>query len=131
MPMDDFVYVVTPFSVCLIRLEKNRVNEIQTLSAAIAISDNFSKDTLKPFQSESSKTERSTLNYTVQELKLDQTTRIMPLPGHRVLVCDQNGNWQMLALKFDQADLDVAEVNFIPISHEDKITPSRIAITWT
>ena len=93
MPMDDFVYVITPFSVCLIRLEKNRVNEIQTLSAAIAISDNFSKDTLKPFQSESSKTERSTLNYTVQELKLDQTTRIMPLPGHRVLVCDQNGNW--------------------------------------
>lgn len=49
MPTDDFVYVITPFSVCLIRLEKNRVNEIQTSSAAIAINENFSKDILKPF----------------------------------------------------------------------------------
>lgn len=49
MPTDDFVYVITPFSVFLIRLEKNRVNEIQTSSAAIAISEHFSKDALKPF----------------------------------------------------------------------------------
>ena len=36
----------------------------------------------------------------------------------------------MLSLKFDQADLDVAEVTFTPIIHDDKITPSKIALTW-
>jgi hypothetical protein len=64
MPIDDFCYVLTPFSVLLIRLEKNRVNEIQTSSAAIAIAEHFSSDPNKPFELTASKTERSVLNYT-------------------------------------------------------------------
>ena len=64
MPVDDYCYVLTPFSIYLIRLEKNRVNEIQTSSAAAAIADHFSDDPKKPFELSKSKTERSLLNYT-------------------------------------------------------------------
>jgi hypothetical protein len=63
MPIDDYCYVYTPFSIYLIRLEKNRVNEIQTSSAATAIADHFSDDPKKPFEFSTSKTERSLLNY--------------------------------------------------------------------
>lgn len=64
MPIDDFCYVLTPFSILLIRLEKNRVNEIWTSSAATAIAEHFSSDPNKPFELTTSRTERSILNYT-------------------------------------------------------------------
>lgn len=70
------------------------------------------------------------LNYTAQEMKLDFTTRLVPLPGNRILVCDEKADWHMLALKFDQADLDVAEVIFTPIQCDERITPSKIAVFW-
>lgn len=101
MPIDDYCYVYTPFSIYLIRLEKNRVNEIQTSSAATAISDHFSSDPNKPFELSASKTERSLLNYTTYEMKLDFTTRLQPLPGNRLLICDERADWHVLALKFD------------------------------
>lgn len=48
-------------------------------------------------------------------MKLDFTTKIVPLPGNRLFVCDERTEWHVLALKFDQADLDVAEVTFTPV----------------
>ena len=37
LPTEDYCYVLTPFSIYLIRMEKSRVTEIQTSSAAKAI----------------------------------------------------------------------------------------------
>jgi hypothetical protein len=129
-PIDDFCYLTTPYSLCLVRLEKNRVNEIMTSSAANAVAEHFSTDPNKPFEPVESKTQRSVLNYTSQELKLDFTTRVVPLPGHRVLVCNEMSSWQILSIRFDQANLDVADVTFLPIACDEKITPSKIAIVW-
>jgi len=100
-PLDDYCYILTPFSICLIRMEKNRVNEIQTSSAATAIAEHFSNDVNKPFDPTPSRTERSVLNYSSKELKLDYTARVIPLPGHRLLVCDERTEWQVLTIKFD------------------------------
>lgn len=64
-PVDDFCFLLTPFSFLLVRLEKNRVNEIQTSSAATAIAEHFSSDPKKPFEpSANQRTQRSVLNYT-------------------------------------------------------------------
>ena len=48
LPTDDYCYVLTPFSVYLIRMEKSRVTEIQTSSAAKSIQDYLQNDPLKP-----------------------------------------------------------------------------------
>jgi hypothetical protein len=37
----------------------------------------------------------------------------------------------MVSIKFDQADIDVAEASFQPITADDKLVPSQIAIQWT
>ena len=44
LPTEDYCYVLTPFSIYLIRMEKSRVTEIQTSSAAKAIQDFFLDD---------------------------------------------------------------------------------------
>ena len=44
LPTEDYCYVLTPFSIYLIRMEKSRVTEIQTSSAAKAIQDYFQSD---------------------------------------------------------------------------------------
>ena len=111
-------------------MEKNRVNEILTSTVASTVADHFSYDPLKPFEHQDSKTQRSVLNYTSQELKLDFTTRVVPLPGHRVIVCDEKSEWKVLSFKFDQADLDVADVTFTPVVCDEKLTPSKIAVIW-
>jgi len=129
-PIDDYCFIMTPFSFSLVRIEKNRVNEIMTSSAATAIAENFSTDPNKPFERPESKTEKSVLNFTSKELKLDSTTRVVPLPGNRLLVCDEKTEWQVLAIKFDQADLDVADVTFTPVVCDERITPSRVVAIW-
>jgi hypothetical protein len=63
-------------------------------------------------------------------MKLDFTTRVVPLPGNRLLVCDDKSEWHVLALKFDQADLDVAEVTFTAVACDERITSSKIAVFW-
>lgn len=130
MPIDDYCFVLTPFSLSLVRIEKNRVNEIVTSSAGIAIADHFATDPNKPFEQPESKTEKSVLNFTSRELKLDSTTRIVPLPGNRLLVCDEKTEWVVLTIRFDQADLDVADVTFTPVACDERITPSRVAAVW-
>ena len=44
MPTNDYCYLITPFSLILVRTEKNRYVEIRTSSAAKAISENFARD---------------------------------------------------------------------------------------
>lgn len=63
-------------------------------------------------------------------MKLDFTARVVPLPGNRLLVCDDKSEWHVLSLKFDQADLDVAEVNFTHVACDERISSSKIAVFW-
>ena len=41
---DDYCYLVTPYSVCLVRLEHNRVTEIYTSTLGLTIRDKFKQD---------------------------------------------------------------------------------------
>ena len=107
-PTDDYVYVLTPFSIYLIRMEKNRVTEIQTSSIVKAIADHFSTDPYKKLTTEKPEGRDVPLDYTTNELKLDGPCRVVSMPGHKVLVCSEKGEFTMIQLKFDQADIDVA-----------------------
>ena len=40
----DHIYLVTPFSIYLVRLDRNQVSEIYLSSAAKAIAENFKVD---------------------------------------------------------------------------------------
>ena len=95
-------------------MEKNRITEIQTSSAAKAIADHFSHDPAKGTSANQTSTagRDAPLDKTENELKLDGPCRVMSLPGHRLLVCSEKGEFTMIQLKFDQADIDVAEAYF-------------------
>ena len=51
-PVDDFCYILTPFSIYLVRMEKNRVTEIQTSSVVKAIAEHFATDDNKKLTEE-------------------------------------------------------------------------------
>ena len=42
--VDDFCYLVTPYSLILVRIEANRVTEIMTSSLGIVIREKFKQD---------------------------------------------------------------------------------------
>lgn len=99
---DDYCYLVTPYSLCLVRLESNRVTEIFTSSLGITIKEKFNKDPNKMFFPESTSTERSLIEEnSSQELKLDGTAKIMSLPGHRLLVLNEQGDYTIISIRFD------------------------------
>lgn len=124
---DDYCYITTPFSIYLLRLEKNRLVEIQTSSAAKAIADNFNTDSSKQLFILTNKTERSVLNYNTTELKLDGACRSVALPGDRLLICTDKGEFVLMHVRFDQADLDVAEASFVKLQADDKCVPSSLS----
>ena len=79
------------------------------------------------YPEETSGTERSEIDtYASQELKLDGTSRLMSLPNHRILLLTENGEYTMITIRFDQAEIDVAEAIFQPIKSEEKITASSM-----
>ena len=100
---DDYCYLVTPYSICLVRLESNRVTEIFTSTLGLTIKEKFQLDKKKMFYpEETSGTERSEIDtYASQELKLDGTSRLMSLPNHRILLLTENGEYTMITIRFD------------------------------
>ena len=111
---DDYCYLVTPYSICIVRLESNRVTEIFTSTLGHTIKEKFQLDKKKMFYpEETSGTERSEIDtYANKELKLDGTSRLLALPNHRVLILTENGSYTMMTIRFDQAEIDVAEAVF-------------------
>ena len=73
------------------------------------------------------------------ELKFDGCTRLVAMPNNRLLVMMENQSKYVIHFRFDQADLDVAAVDFIKldvcpsvnkaISSPTSIIPSCIAIS--
>ena len=51
----------------------------------------------------------------------------MALPDHRVLVLGEAGQFTMITIRFDQAEIDVAEAIFQKIKFDDKITASSLS----
>ena len=110
-------------------MEKNRVTEIQTSSAVKAIADHFSNDPNKILTNQTQTAGRDMpLDYTANELKLDGPCRVVSLSSHRLLVCSEKGEFTIIQLKFDQADIDVAEAYFqkLEIEGDEKIVASSI-----
>ena len=99
-PMDDYCYIMTPYSVCMVKIDNNRVTELQTCTLARAMQDNFAEDKKKMLSIPPSETERSSLDYTAQELKLDGQCRVVTLPQHRLLVC-QGARMVLVTIRFD------------------------------
>lgn len=127
-PADDYCYLVTPYSICLVRLESNRVTEIYTSTLGLTLKEKYQNDKNKMFYPEETiGTERTELdNYASKELKLDGTSRLMSLPNHRILLLTENGSFTMMTIRFDQAEIDVAEAIFSPLKQDEKITASAI-----
>ena len=99
---DDYCYLITPYSVCLVRLEHNRVTEIYTSTLGLTIRDKFKQDKDKMFYAQENSTERSCLeDYVSQELKLDGLSRIMSLPDHRLFILAESGEYTMITIRFD------------------------------
>ena len=111
---DDYCYLITPYSICLVRLESNQVTEIFTSTLGLTIKQKFQLDQKKMFYPEETKgTERTELDiYASQELKLDGTSRLMSLTNHRILLLTESGDFIMIQIRFDQAEIDVAEAIF-------------------
>lgn len=100
--IDDYCYLVTPYSLCLVRMESNRVTEIFTSSLGLTITQKFKEDPDKMFYPQQTSTERSSITeFATQELMLDGTTRLISLPDHRVLVLDERGDFIMVTIRFD------------------------------
>ena len=59
---DDFCYLVTPYSLILVRIDSNRVTEVMTSSLGVIIREKFKQDTLKNFYPQQTNTERSCLD---------------------------------------------------------------------
>ena len=51
----------------------------------------------------------------------------MALPDHRVMVLSEAGQFTMITIRFDQAEIDVAEAIFQKIKFDDKITASSLS----
>ena len=101
-PYDDYCYLVTPYSLCLVRIESNRVTEIFTSNLGLIIKDKFKDDTNKMFYPQQTATERNLMEENAsQELKLDGTCKIMSLPDHRIMVLSENGQFTMITIRFD------------------------------
>ena len=100
---DDYCYLITPYSICLVRLESNQVTEIFTSTLGLTIKEKFQLDKKKMFYpEETSGTERTELDtYASQELKLDGTSRLLSLPNHRILLLTETGNFTMISIRFD------------------------------
>ena len=75
-------------------------------------------------------TERNLLDeYATQELKLDGTAKLISLPDHRILVLDDKGDFNMITIRFDQAEIDVAEAVFQQIAKEERLVGSSVCLT--
>ena len=60
---DDYCYLITPYSICLVRLESNQVTEIFTSTLGLTIKEKFQLDKKKMFYpEETSGTERTELD---------------------------------------------------------------------
>ncbi len=54
------------------------------------------------FFPENTSTERSLIeDNATQELKLDGTAKVMTLPGHRLLVLNEQGEYTIITVRFD------------------------------
>lgn len=69
-------------------------------------------------------TARSELDYTQLELKLDGGSRFTALAHDRLLMILATGDIYIVHIRFDQADLDVADATFVKIQTPDKLVPS-------
>jgi len=99
---DDYCYLVTPYSLCLVRLESNRVTEIVTSTLGLTVKDKFQEDRTKMFFPQQTNTERSRIEDNAsQELKLDGTTKLVSLPEHRLLLLNEQGDFVMISIRFD------------------------------
>ena len=48
-PNDDYCYLLTPYSICLVRFESNRVTEVFTSTLGPTIKEKFKEDSKKMF----------------------------------------------------------------------------------
>jgi len=127
---DDYCFLVTPYSLCLVRLESNRVTEIFTSSLGVTITEKFKEDRNKMFYPEQTNTERSIIDeFASNELKLDGTAKLLSLPDHRLLVLDDKGDFTMITIRFDQAEIDVAEAVFQKIGADERLVGSSLCLT--
>lgn len=96
------IYVLTPFSLYLIRIDKEQVSDVYLSSAAKAISTNFKVDPNKQLLiSQQSNIERSTpFDYSHFELNLD-ASRVISIGGNRLLLSLSNGKLSVLQFKYD------------------------------
>ena len=69
-------------------------------------------------------TARSELDYTHLELKLDGASRFTALAYDRLLMILGTGDMYIVHIRFDQADLDVADATFVKLMTPDKLVPS-------
>ena len=127
---DDYCFLVTPYSLCLVRLESNRVTEIFTSTLGLTISaKQFNEDRSKMFYPQQTATERNVLDeFASQELKLDGTAKLLSLPDHRLLVLDEKGDFTMITIRFDQAEIDVAEAVFQKVAADERLVGSSMCL---
>jgi hypothetical protein len=122
---NGYIYLTTPYSVSIVRHEKNRLAQIITASTAKLVKEVREKAT-----DEKDTTKRQVLDqYMSQELRLDGPSRFHALTNDRLLMVLQTGEIVIMHVKFDQADIDVAEVGFQKFgTKEEKIVPSMISV---
>ena len=124
---DDYCYLITPYSICMVRLESNRVTEVFVSTLGLTIREKFKEDRQKMFFPQQTSTERSSIEvYASQELKLDGTSRLLSLPNHRLLLLSEGGTYTIITIRFDQAEIDIAEAFFQQVTAADKMTASSI-----
>lgn len=100
MVAQEHFYVVTPFSLYLVRSDKNWVTEIHTSTACQAIVDNFSKDPQKQLLLPPGSFERTKIDNSNANLKFDGS-RLVPLNDNKLLVATANGEFRLIQIKFD------------------------------
>ena len=59
---DDYCFLITPYSLCLVRLERNHVTEIFTSTLGLTITEKFNEDLNKMFYPYKTQTERNLLD---------------------------------------------------------------------
>ena len=148
---NDLIYIVSNVSIYAYRQERNTLAEVQTSSIAKIIEDknelekNPSK-VMPPLDQEAVSgvpklAVENPIDQKSLELRFDGCTRFQALPNNRLLVVMENQSKYIVHFRFDQADLDVAAVDFIKVNVvspqvsnssqpvQPHIVPSSIAIT--
>lgn len=72
---------------------------------------------------------QNVINKKEVELRFDGCTRLVSLPNNRLLIFMENQQKFVVQFRFDQADLDVAAVDFIPVKQSVSVVPNCISVT--